>query len=192
MKVALCPHTRGQRVDYSSGPCCASGSSLGFSVQRPVACWPEPPTQQVRWQRLTTLSHYFKNKRSGKTGRYLHRRHQLSPRFTPTRYLEPDLWSPEVSRDWTAQERKIFGALELWKARFQYRHDIVFNASTTRFFWEQLARIYSPGREPCSFRITANLPQTATYGLCEPSQLAEVPSIAFLLSGAELANRGLV
>ena len=37
---------------------------------------------------------------------------------------------------------KIFGAIELWKARFHYRQDIVFNASTYFAFLEQLARSY--------------------------------------------------
>jgi hypothetical protein len=33
---------------------------------------------------------------------------------------------------------KIFGAIELWKARFHYRQDTVFNASTYFAFLEQL------------------------------------------------------
>jgi transposase len=37
---------------------------------------------------------------------------------------------------------KIFGAIELWKARFHYRQDTVFNASTYFAFLEQLARSY--------------------------------------------------
>jgi hypothetical protein len=37
---------------------------------------------------------------------------------------------------------KIFGAIELWKARFHYRQDAVFNASPYFAFLEQLARSY--------------------------------------------------
>ena len=37
---------------------------------------------------------------------------------------------------------KIFGAIELCKARFHYRQDTVFNASTYFAFLEQLARSY--------------------------------------------------
>ncbi len=37
---------------------------------------------------------------------------------------------------------KIFGAIELWKARFHYRQDTVCNASTYFAFLEQLAGSY--------------------------------------------------
>jgi transposase len=37
---------------------------------------------------------------------------------------------------------KIFGAVELWRARFDYRRDTVFNAVTYLGFLEQLARRY--------------------------------------------------
>ena len=37
---------------------------------------------------------------------------------------------------------KILGAIELWKARFHYRQEAVFNASTYFAFLEQLARSY--------------------------------------------------
>ena len=37
---------------------------------------------------------------------------------------------------------KILGAIELWHARFHYRQDTVFNASTYLAFLEQLARHY--------------------------------------------------
>jgi transposase len=37
---------------------------------------------------------------------------------------------------------KILGAIELWKARFHYRPDTVFNACTYLAFLEQLARSY--------------------------------------------------
>ncbi len=37
---------------------------------------------------------------------------------------------------------KILGAIELWRARFHYAQDTVFNASTYLAFLEQLARSY--------------------------------------------------
>jgi transposase len=37
---------------------------------------------------------------------------------------------------------KIFGAIELWRARFEYRLGTVFNAATYLSFLEQLARRY--------------------------------------------------
>jgi transposase len=37
---------------------------------------------------------------------------------------------------------KVFGAVELWRARFDYRRDTVFNAATYLGFLEQLARRY--------------------------------------------------
>jgi glutamate racemase len=37
---------------------------------------------------------------------------------------------------------KILGAIELWKARFHYRQETVFNACTYFPFLEQLARRY--------------------------------------------------
>jgi transposase len=37
---------------------------------------------------------------------------------------------------------KVFGAVELWRARFDYRRETVFNATTYLGFLEQLARRY--------------------------------------------------
>jgi transposase len=37
---------------------------------------------------------------------------------------------------------KIFGAIELWRTRFEYRQGTVFNAATYLGFLEQLARRY--------------------------------------------------
>ena len=37
---------------------------------------------------------------------------------------------------------KILGAIELWKTRFHYRQETVFNASTYFAFLKQLARRY--------------------------------------------------
>jgi len=50
--------------------------------------------------------------------------------------------SPEVPVTGQRKSVKIFGAIELWKARFHYRQDTVFNASTYFAFLEQLARSY--------------------------------------------------
>jgi len=41
-----------------------------------------------------------------------------------------------------AQKCEIFGAIELWRTRFDYRQDTVFNAITYLGFLEQLARRY--------------------------------------------------
>jgi hypothetical protein len=49
---------------------------------------------------------------------------------------------PEVPVTGQRKSVKIFGAIELWKARFHYRQDTVFNASTYFAFLEQLARSY--------------------------------------------------
>ena len=50
--------------------------------------------------------------------------------------------SPEVPVTGQRKSVKIFGAIELWKVRFHYRQDTVFNASTYFAFLEQLARSY--------------------------------------------------
>src|SRR6202521_2695374 len=49
---------------------------------------------------------------------------------------------PEVPVTGQRKTVKIFGAIELWKARFHYRQETVFNASTYFAFLEQLARSY--------------------------------------------------
>jgi len=49
---------------------------------------------------------------------------------------------PEVPVTGQRKSVKIFGAIELCKARFHYRQDTVFNASTYFAFLEQLARSY--------------------------------------------------
>src|SRR5260370_37486186 len=59
---------------------------------------------------------------------------------------------PEVSVTGQRKSVKIFGAIELWKARFHYRQDTVFNASTYFAFLEQLARSY---RQQCAVLIQA-------------------------------------
>ncbi len=48
---------------------------------------------------------------------------------------------------------KIFGAIELWRTRFDCRQDTVFNAATYLGFLEQLARRYA-ARERFRFRTT--------------------------------------
>ncbi len=59
---------------------------------------------------------------------------------------------------------KIFGAIELRKARFHYRQDTVFNASTYCVFLEQLARSYLR-LGAVLIRTTRPTTKRATYGL---------------------------
>ena len=47
---------------------------------------------------------------------------------------------PEVPVTGERKSIKILGAIELWRARFHYRQDTVFNADTYLGFLEQLAR----------------------------------------------------
>src|SRR5260370_22746716 len=49
---------------------------------------------------------------------------------------------PEVPVTGQRESVKILGAIELWKARFHYRPDTVFNACTYLALTKQLARIY--------------------------------------------------
>ena len=49
---------------------------------------------------------------------------------------------PEVPVTGERKSVKIFGAIELWRTRFDYRRDTVFNAATYLGFLEQLARRY--------------------------------------------------
>jgi transposase len=49
---------------------------------------------------------------------------------------------PEVSVTGERKSVKIFGAIELWRTRFEYRQETVFNAITYLGFLEQLARRY--------------------------------------------------
>src|ERR1039457_6760655 len=49
---------------------------------------------------------------------------------------------PEVPVTGERKSVKILGAIELWRTRFDYRQDTVFNASTYLGFLEQLARRY--------------------------------------------------
>ena len=49
---------------------------------------------------------------------------------------------PEVPVSGERKSVKILGAIELWRTRFDYRQDSVFNASTYLAFLEQLARRY--------------------------------------------------
>lgn len=49
---------------------------------------------------------------------------------------------PEVPVTGQRKSVKILGAIELWKARFHYRQETVFNAATYFAFLEQLARSY--------------------------------------------------
>jgi transposase len=49
---------------------------------------------------------------------------------------------PEIPVTGERKSIKILGAIELWRARFHYRQDTVFNADTYLGFLEQLARSY--------------------------------------------------
>lgn len=49
---------------------------------------------------------------------------------------------PEVPVTGERKNVKILGAIELWRARFHYREDSVFNADSYLGFLEQLARSY--------------------------------------------------
>src|SRR6478672_9312451 len=49
---------------------------------------------------------------------------------------------PEVPVTGDRKNVKILGAIELWRTRFDYRQDTVFNAATYLGFLEQLARRY--------------------------------------------------
>jgi transposase len=49
---------------------------------------------------------------------------------------------PEVPVTGERKSVKILGAVELWRTRFHYRSDTVFNASSYLLFLEQLARPY--------------------------------------------------
>ncbi len=49
---------------------------------------------------------------------------------------------PEVPVTGQRRSVKILGAIELWRARFDYRQDTVFNAATYLAFLEQLAARY--------------------------------------------------
>ena len=55
---------------------------------------------------------------------------------------------------------KIPGAIELWRARFDYRQDTVFNASAYLGFLEQLARRY---RRQGAIMIQDNASYTAAH-----------------------------
>ena len=49
---------------------------------------------------------------------------------------------PEVPVTGERKNVKIFGAIDLWRTRFHYAQDTVFNASTYGAFLEQLGRCY--------------------------------------------------
>jgi hypothetical protein len=49
---------------------------------------------------------------------------------------------PRSSRYRCAQNPEDFGAIELWRARLDYRQETVFNAATYLGFLDQLARCY--------------------------------------------------
>ncbi|MGH9620912.1 MAG: transposase, partial [Bryobacteraceae bacterium] len=47
---------------------------------------------------------------------------------------------PEIPVTGERKNVKILGAIELWRTRFDYRQDTIFNAATYLGFLEQLAR----------------------------------------------------
>ena len=49
---------------------------------------------------------------------------------------------PEIPVTGQRKSVKIFGAIELWKVRFHYQRDFVFNAETYLAFLQSLARRY--------------------------------------------------
>ena len=49
---------------------------------------------------------------------------------------------PEIPVPGERKSIKILGGIELWRARFHYRQDTVFNAETYLGFLEQLVRSY--------------------------------------------------
>src|SRR5215467_8802053 len=49
---------------------------------------------------------------------------------------------PEVPVTGERKNVKVFGAIELWRTRFHYAQDTVFNASTYGAFLERLGRHY--------------------------------------------------
>ncbi len=76
------------------------------------------------------------------------RPHRVLIRANPT---EQDRWHatwsrvghpPEIPVTGARKSIKILGAIELWKARFHYQRDCVFNAETYLAFLQRLARCY--------------------------------------------------
>ena len=60
---------------------------------------------------------------------------------------------PEVPVTGERKNAKILGAIELWRTRFPYREETVFNAASYLAFLEQLARSY---RRPGAILIQDN------------------------------------
>jgi transposase len=115
----------------------------GFSVQRPRRILARADVAaQGRWRRRI----YPNLKKRPKRGATRH----WALIFTDEASFPQDLhatWSrvgcpPEVPVAGERKSVKILGAIELWRTRFDYRQDTVFNASTYLGFLEQLARRY--------------------------------------------------
>ena len=103
---------------------------LGFSVQRPRRVLARAnAAAQDRWHRRIYPD--LKKKPTRKTGRLI---------FTDEASFRQDstlhaTWSrvghpPEVPVTGERKSVKILGAIELWRTRFHYRQDTVFNADT--------------------------------------------------------------
>ena len=115
---------------------------MDFSVQRPRRVLARADAAaQDRWHRRT----YPNLKKKARTqSRALIFTDEASFRQDSTLHAT---WSrvghaPEIPVTGERKSIKILGAIELWRARFHYRQDTVFNADTDLGFLEQLARSY--------------------------------------------------
>src|SRR5438093_5503710 len=88
--------------------------------------------------RIPTL----KKSARAKLGADIHRRSQLPTGFHFTCDMESGGLPPEVPVTGERKNVKIFGAIDLWRTRFHYAQNTVFNASTYGAFLEQLGRHY--------------------------------------------------
>ena len=115
---------------------------LGFSVQRPRRVLARANlAEQDRWHRRTYPQ--IKKKAHSQNWALI---------FTDEASFRQDstlhaTWSrvghpPEVPVTGERKNVKILGAIELWRTRFHYREDTVFNAESYLAFLEQLARSY--------------------------------------------------
>ena len=132
---------------------CASCCTVGdFPYNGPAACWRAltlrsrtagtaasiPPLKKARSRNWALL---FTDEASFRQDSTLH--------ATWSRLGSP----PEIPVTGERKNVKIFGAIELWRTRFDYRQDTVFNATTYLGFLEQLARRY---RRPGAILIQDN------------------------------------
>jgi hypothetical protein len=121
---------------------CANGCTLGdFRCSDRVACWPVP----MRRPRIVgTAARILLLKKAQSRHWALLFTDEASFRQDSTLHAT---WSrvgcpPEVPVTGERKSVKILGAIELWRTRFHYRREAVFNATTYLAFLEQLARRY--------------------------------------------------